>query len=74
MFPDQVEDAKKIRCEELGVKGRQQLTVWHEVARELYQAATPEEMDAVKKEMNETSSDSEESSSTPQTYMRFVPV
>lgn len=46
-------DAEKIaRCEAQKIKGRQQLAVWHEVAKELYQSAGSEEIAAVNKEIS----------------------
>ncbi|KAJ3508866.1 hypothetical protein NMY22_g16481 [Coprinellus aureogranulatus] len=48
LYPAEVEMEKKSRCAALGISGRDTLTVWHEAAKDLYSAATPEQLEAVK--------------------------
>ncbi|KAJ3501466.1 hypothetical protein NMY22_g18917 [Coprinellus aureogranulatus] len=68
-----VEEEKKIRCETEGIKGRQQITVWHEVAKDMYRNATPEELAAVKKELEEGEvSEDDESLESPATYLHYL--
>ncbi|KAJ3537106.1 hypothetical protein NMY22_g5737 [Coprinellus aureogranulatus] len=73
LYQREVEEAKRKRCEEEGIKGRQQLSVWHEVARELYLNAPEERVQAVKREMSDnSSSDTEEGPEAPKTYLRYL--
>ncbi|KAJ3540639.1 hypothetical protein NMY22_g4214 [Coprinellus aureogranulatus] len=73
LFPREVEELKKRRCEEGGVKGRHQLSVWHEVAKELYQGASEMQLQAVRKEMSDgPTSDGEESHDSPKSYLRYM--
>lgn len=71
LYPTTVEDLKKKRCELHGITGRKQLTVWHEVAKELYQNATQEQIDTVKREM-EGDEEAVDETSTAKTYQRSV--
>lgn len=69
LYPREVEELRDQRCLTEGITGRQQLRVWHEVARELFSQASEEQLAAVEKEIQ---GEAEEVSETPQTYLRFV--
>ncbi|KAJ3540087.1 hypothetical protein NMY22_g4449 [Coprinellus aureogranulatus] len=51
LYPMEVEVEKKSRCAALGISGRDTLTIWHEAARDLYKAATPEQLEAIRNRM-----------------------
>ncbi|KAJ3524945.1 hypothetical protein NMY22_g10781 [Coprinellus aureogranulatus] len=73
LYPDKIEAEKRDRCETQGIKGRQQITVWHEVAKEMYQDATSAELEAVRKELEGgEDSEGEGSPESPATYLRYL--
>ncbi|KAJ3506734.1 hypothetical protein NMY22_g17154 [Coprinellus aureogranulatus] len=72
LYPQQVEELKKKRCEEGGIRGRQQLSVWHDVAKDLYRNATKEQVEAVRRELNNGPSDAEDDPESPRTYLRYL--
>lgn len=73
LYPDEVEKRKREECERKGVKGRQQLSVWQEVAKDLYEAASEEKKEAVRKQLHDdVDSEGEESGTSPKSYMRLV--
>ncbi|TEB31117.1 hypothetical protein FA13DRAFT_1852294 [Coprinellus micaceus] len=71
IFHKKVDDEKNARCQVQGVKGREQLGVWHEVAKELYQNASAEELEAVKEELAAHASKGERSLS--HSYLKKLP-
>lgn len=70
LYPETVEEAKERRCDEEGIEGRQKLAVWHEVAKQLYDSATEDQLEAVRIEMNHELG--AESGDSPGSYLRFV--
>ncbi|KAJ3515887.1 hypothetical protein NMY22_g14333 [Coprinellus aureogranulatus] len=83
LYHSQVDSEKSTRCDAQGIKGRSQLAVWHEVAKEMYGSATEEQLAEVKREMdaaNEvkdtrselTGEKATESPSSPSTYLRYL--
>ncbi|KAJ3508441.1 hypothetical protein NMY22_g16618 [Coprinellus aureogranulatus] len=79
LFQKQVEAEKNTRCEAQGIKGRAQLAVWHEVAKDLYGSATEEQLADVKREMNAAYEEkisleqaAEEAPGSPSAYLRYL--
>jgi hypothetical protein len=77
LYPVEVEDEKKRRCDAGGIGGRQQLSVWHEAAKDLYRQATDEQIDAVEKEVekhanNAAPMEMDEAPGSPRAFLRFV--
>ncbi|KAJ3526582.1 hypothetical protein NMY22_g10106 [Coprinellus aureogranulatus] len=79
LYQTQVEAEKSARCESQGIKGRAQLAVWHEVAKDLYKAATEEQLTEVKKAMDAATESkgglepsTEDVAGSPSTYLRYL--
>ncbi|KAJ3528740.1 hypothetical protein NMY22_g9283 [Coprinellus aureogranulatus] len=71
IYSEEVDQEKETRCEAGGINGRQKLNVWQEVSRELYDSASTEQKDAVRKAMEQRNED-EEDAQTPTQYLRYL--
>ncbi|TEB19503.1 hypothetical protein FA13DRAFT_1718722 [Coprinellus micaceus] len=70
--PQKIDDEEKLRCELGGASGRGQLSIWHEVAKDLFEKAGEEEREAVEREMNgDAESDDYGESPSPESYMCY---
>ncbi|KAJ3530929.1 hypothetical protein NMY22_g8373 [Coprinellus aureogranulatus] len=73
LYPKAVEEAKKKKCDAEGIHWRQQLSAWHEVAKEPYQNATQAQLEAVRREgESDSNSEAEDASESPQNYLRYL--
>ena len=74
MYAKEVDAVKEARCEAEGIKGREKLIVWQDVSKELYDAASAERKDAVRKRIENEDLEDLEKANTPVHYLRLVSV
>ncbi|KAJ3542547.1 hypothetical protein NMY22_g3475 [Coprinellus aureogranulatus] len=72
LYSQQVDDEKCKRCEANGVTGHQTLAVWHEVAKDLFDGATDEQKEEVKRKLEAVDPDSEGPAKSPAGYLRYL--
>ncbi|KAJ2919076.1 hypothetical protein MD484_g1361, partial [Candolleomyces efflorescens] len=69
--PDQFQPKYEAECALQGVSGRDRLPVWHKIAGEMWEKATPEEKAAVQAQIL-ADKDEEPAPSTPSEYQKYV--
>ncbi|KAJ2927456.1 hypothetical protein H1R20_g9638, partial [Candolleomyces eurysporus] len=75
MYPDVFQPAYDAECARLSANGRAKLTVWHRIAKEVWENASDEEKAAVQAQLildREASTAEEEDPCTPDDYQKYV--
>ena len=75
MYPEVFQPAYDAECARLNATGRSKLTVWHKIAKEVWENASDEEKTAVQAQLildKEAITAEEEDPSTPDDYQKYV--
>lgn len=75
IYSEDVERAKIAHCKVEGISGRRTLNVWQDVSRKLYEAASEDRRDAMKKAIQEEAMGEDmdtDNAETPNQYLRLV--
>lgn len=75
MYPNSFQPVYDAECDRLDATGRAKLTVWHKIAKEVWENASDEEKNAVQAQLvldKEASTAEEEDPITPDDYQRYA--